>query len=72
MVTLGVPGRPGRVESAIPLAAKSSSSVKKGHIVAGFREFVSLRRELQIWHQGFISSVATVNNTPTKQLTLDR
>jgi hypothetical protein len=72
MVALGVPGRLGRVESATPLAAKSSSSVRKGHIVAGLREFVSLRRELQIWHPTFISSVETVNSTLTKQLTLGR
>lgn len=63
MVVLGVPGRPGRVESAIPLAVKSSSSVEKDPVAAVLQEFVSLRHELQTWDPSFISSVVTTNST---------
>lgn len=72
MVALGVPGRPGRVGSAIPLAVKPSSSVGKDPVVVGLRGFVLLRRELQIWDPSFISIVATVKSTVTKELTLGR
>lgn len=48
MVDPGVLGRPGRVESAIPLAVRLSSSVKKDHVGVGLQEFVSLMHELQI------------------------
>lgn len=48
MVAPGVPGRPGRVESAIPLAVESSSFVEKDHVGVGLQEFVSLMLELQI------------------------
>lgn len=66
MVALGVLGRRGRVEFAIPLAVKSSSSVEKDHAGVRFQEFVSSKHELQIWNTSFISSVATVNSTLTK------
>jgi hypothetical protein len=56
MVALGVSGRPGRVESAIRLAVKSSSSVEKDPVAVRLQEFVLLRHELQIWDRGFISN----------------
>lgn len=65
-VALGAPGRPGHVESAIPLAVKPSSSVEKDPVAVVLREFVLLRRELQVWDPSFISIEAVVKSTLNK------
>jgi hypothetical protein len=60
------------LQSATPLAAKSSSSVRKGHIVAGLREFVSLRRELQIFAASGVADSTRPSLPGTPRATMAR